>query len=311
MAKIGVAVVVGLLLIPPFSLAQPRTWFDSLMLVNLGSLAPAGSRLVSFRVLQEADYSISCSGQFFCNRPHEPNLRELLLLQHIRYQLAIIGESRFKINNSFVQDLGVECFIDSITRFQPDENTMITRAEINLTRHLLFSFFSQMTTRLFNTYVYSTGPNGNRYKVLNGSFLTPLLWTFSGGPAWTLPGYATLDFGVTSGKITWIRNRGIYDQLKVTSFYGVPKGKNHAFEFGLSMHMLVDHNFTNRLHWNCDLLLFKNYLKPIDLTLTNLIGIKINKILKTSIRTHVSYESAVSKTLQVENLITLGFRFTF
>ncbi len=311
MARNGFVVVVGLILVPSIAFAQPKVWFDSMAVVNLGCLAPPGTRMVSFRVLQDVDYSISCSGQFFCNRPHERNLREVMLLQHFRYQSAISSETRFKIVNSVVQELGIECFIDSITRFQPDENTMITRAEYSVTRHLLFSLFSQMTTRLFNTYVYSVTQNGNRCRALNGSFLTPLLWTFSGGLAWTVPGYATLDFGATSGKITWVRDRGIYDQLKVASFYGVPKGKNHAFEFGLSMHMLVDHDFKNRFHWHCDLLLFKNYLKPVDLTLTNQVGININKFIKTSIRTHVTYESTVSKTLQVENLITLGFSFSF
>ena len=236
---------------------------------------------------------------------------EVMLLQHFRYQSAISIETGFKFISSFVQDLGIDCLIDSIWRFQPDENTMITRAEYNLTRHLLFSLFSQMTTRLFNTWVYSTGQNGNRCRALNGSFLTPLVWTFSGGLAWTVPGYATLGFGVTSGKITWVRNREIYDQLKVSSFYGVPEGKNHTFEFGLSMHMLVDHDFKSRVHWNCDLLVFKNYLKPVDLTLTSQVGIKINKFMKTNIRTHVSYESAVSKMLQVENLVTLGISFSF
>jgi len=59
------------------------------------------------------------------------------------------------------------------------------------------------------------------------------------------------------------------------------------------------------------LLIFKNYLKPVDLVLDNLVGIRINKFLKTSIRTHVTYESAVSRNLQIENMVSVGFGFNF
>ena len=106
-----------------------------------------------------------------------------------------------------------------------------------------------------------------------------------------------------------ILDQSVFDRLKVTRFYGVPREKSHLFEYGLSMHMLLDHDFTGRVHWNCDMQVFKNYHKPVDLVMTSLVGIKLTRLLRTSIRTYVSYDSDVSRNLRVENVISLGVCF--
>ena len=184
---------------------------------------------------------------------------------------------------------------------------MDTRLEFTLCKNFTFSAFSRLSTRLFNAYNYTTGASGALCKTLNASFLTPLIWTMSAGFGWTFPRFVTLSIGLSSAKLTCVYNKGIFDQLKVPDFYGVPKDKNHIFEYGLSMHILVDRVVSNRVHWNCDVLMFKNYKKPVDVVMNNLVGIRINKFLKTSIQTHLLYESAVSKHLQIENMISAGF----
>jgi len=73
------------------------------------------------------------------------------------------------------------------------------------------------------------------------------------------------------------------------------------------MHVLIDKEIGRWGKWDCDILVFKNFNKPVDLVLKNLIGIKINKFIKTSIQTRLIYEEDVSKSLQMENLISLGF----
>ena len=115
--------------------------------------------------------------------------------------------------------------------------------------------------------------------------------------------------GLTAAKLTWIRDKRIFKELDVPAYYGVPKGKNWKLEYGLSMHLLVDKDILNRVHWDCDMQLFKNYEKPPDLSLKNLVGVRINKFLKTNIQTRVVYEEDLSKNLQIENLISVGFYF--
>ncbi|MEI7661446.1 MAG: hypothetical protein WCK34_04585 [Bacteroidota bacterium] len=306
---VGGVVLLCVCLIPALVFSQNLVWHDTVVMADLKKLFLKGTSLVKFSLNQDLEYSLTCSNQMLINRSQQPNLCQLSLLQHARLQSTLNGSTRLRIISSFVHDLGYETLFDSISRFQPDENTLTTRAEVKITRNFLFSVFSQVTTRLFNSYIYSTGQTGKVARSLTGSFCTPMVWTFSAGFGWTVPDFFTLGFGLSSGKFTYVRNKAIFDQPGVPSFYGVPKNKNHTIEYGLSLHMLIDHEFKKRVHWNCDMLVFKNYLKPTDLVMTNLVGIRIGKFITTSFRSNVTYESAVTRKVQIENIISLGLSF--
>ena len=307
----GRVVFTCICMMPAGAFSQGLVLGDSMVPCSFYLLTGSFSLPVKMRIAQDIEYTLSCSNLISVNRQRGPDIFQFSLLQHLLHQAQITSGGKIKIASSFVHDLGLQYFFDSIFRFQPDENTWVTRLELTLFHHVIFSLYSQLTTRLFNAYTFEKDPSGTLHKTLNAAFLTPLLWTFSAGFGWTIPRFATLGFGLASAKITYIRNRGIYDQLHVSTFYGVAKGKNHLFEYGLNMHLLIDHEFKPRIHWNCDVLMFQNYHKPVDLVMNNLVGIKINKYLKTVIQTHLSYESAVCRNLQVENMISVGLSFTF
>jgi hypothetical protein len=158
-----------------------------------------------------------------------------------------------------------------------------------------------------NGYDYSVDDSGRIVKILNSSFCTPLLWTFSGGFSIKWQGFGSLNLGVSTAKLTYIRDKSIFGKQKVTKYYGVPEGKDHVFEYGLSLQFLADKEFFKRIRWNCDLLVFKNYTSPVDVTLKNNFGIRINRFLKASIQTRIFYEETVSHSIQLENLVTFGF----
>ncbi len=151
--------------------------------------------------------------------------------------------------------------------------------------------------------------SGTRKRILNSGFFTPLLWTFATGITLLLPRNGKVAFGVAAGKITCILNRQVYQDQGIESFYGVPESHGYNFEYGLSLQLLIDKDLLSRVHWNCDLLLFKNYQKPVDLTLRNNFTIKISKFLQASVQTRILYEEAVCKSLQIENVVSLGFYF--
>ncbi|MCK9203536.1 MAG: hypothetical protein M0P58_03745 [Bacteroidales bacterium] len=159
----------------------------------------------------------------------------------------------------------------------------------------------------FNGYDYFSDGNGSISRTPSSSFLTPLIWTFSGGISFLVPRFLTFTLGLSSAKLTYIRDKERIEKSGITDYFGVPSGKNHHFEFGLGMHVLIDKEIGRWGKWDCDILVFKNFNKPVDLVLKNLIGIKINKFIKTSIQTRLIYEEDVSKSLQMENLISLGF----
>ncbi len=296
-------------LLSPAAGGQELVLKDSMILVSIKNLADPGISLVKFRINQEFSYSCTFANILFMNWQHGDHLNLVSLLHHINYRSQVTNNRNISINNSFEHDLGIQYFFDSISQFQPDENTMETRISIRIRKNFSISFFSNITTRIFNSYLFTTGQSGDLLTTLSASFLTPFIWTFSTGLGWTFPRLGTLSLGLSAAKFTWICNRDVFETLGVEKFYGVPEEKLFIFEYGLGLHLLVEKNFMKRVSWNCDLQIFKNYQKPVDLIMKSLIGIRINRFLKTSIQTRLNYEKDVSSRIQVENIVSLGFYF--
>lgn len=259
------------------------------------------------RYEQELDYSILVSSYLFLNWHHDKNANQLILLQNLKYKFSLPGDSLVRFSGSFVHNLGLQSYIDSLTKIQTDDNTLNTRFDIRIHKNLNFSINSTLASRFMNGYDYSVDDSGRIVKILNSSFCTPLLWTFSGGFSIKWQGFGSLNLGLSTTKLTYIRDKSIFGKQKVTKFYGVPEEKDHLFEYGLSLQFLVDKEFFKRIRWNCDLLVFKNYTAPVDVTLKNNFGIRINRFLKASIQTRIFYEETVSRSIQLENLVTFGF----
>ncbi len=264
-------------------------------------------QLIRARFSQDLDYFLSLSAFQFLNWNHDKKADHLIFLQSLKYQFSLSKDSSFCISNILVHDLGFQVFVDSITQIHPDETTLATRLSVNLHKKWNLTFSSEISSRLFNNFEYNTDDQGKPIKVLSSSFMTPLTMIFSFGIGHSWPGFGDLNLGLSSAKFTYLRDRSIFEKLNVSDFYGIPKGKNHRFEYGLSVRFLVDKDLFKKIHWNCDLLLFKNYLSPIDISLKNLFCIKINKFIKTSIQTRILYEEKISKNLQLENHVNIGF----
>jgi hypothetical protein len=309
MKRRGELVLMGAWLFSAIGVGQNLVWHDSTVLLRLQNPIEPGATLVKFRFTQELEYSVTLSNMLFLNWHKGNGSNQAAFLHRVNYRSKLNHSGNFSISASFNHILGIQFFFDSISRFQPDENTLDTRIEIRLRKNIAFSVLSNLTTRLFNGWDYSSDQTGNLIRTLNSSFLTPLVCTFSAGLGWTFSGWGSVNLGVSAAKFTLVRNSAIYDETGVTDFYGVPKDRKFLFEYGMTLHLLIDRNFLNRVQWNCDVLIFKNYEMPVDLVLKNLVGIRINKFLKTTIQTRFFYEEETSKNFQIENLVTLGFYF--
>jgi hypothetical protein len=256
---------------------------------------------------QELDYSVSVSSFLFFNWHHNKNANQAILLQNLKYKFSLSGDNRVGFSGSFLHNLGFQSYFDSLTKVQTDDNTLNTRFDIRIHKNLNFTINSILTSRLLNGYDFSADDSGRIVKILNSSFCTPLLWTFSGGLSVKWKDFGSLNLGVSTAKLTYIRDKSIFGKQKVSKYYGVPEGKDQNFEYGFSLQFLADMEFFKRIKWNCDLLVFKNYTAPVDITLKNNFGIRINRFLKASIQTRVFYEEMVSRSIQLENLVTFGF----
>jgi hypothetical protein len=309
MGKGGCLVLLYVCLLSAIAGGQNLVWKDTMVLVALQNPSDSGISLVQFRFTQDMEYAFTCSNLLMLNWQKGDGVGQLAMQQLVKYQSKLNYSRNFTISTSFIHSLGIQFFFDSISRFQPDENTLDTRMELKLRKNLTFTFHSNLTTRLFNGYDYSSDQGGTLLRTINSAFLTPLLGTFSAGFGWTVPRLGTFSLGLSAAKLTVVVNRDVFDQQDIMEFYGVPKEKGHWFEYGFSMHVMVDKDILKRVHWNCDLLIFKNYQKPIDLVVRNLIAIRLNKMLKATIQTRICYEKEVSENIQVENLFSLGLYF--
>jgi len=261
-----------------------------------------------FSLNDEFDYSISATAYSSINGKDDKTAGQLAFLQSIKYKISIISK-RVQITNDLVHNLGLVYYLDSISKFQTDENTLNTRISFSLEQGLRFMLSSILTTRLFNAWDASAGAGGSVTRTINSSFLTPLVCTFSGGLGFELKKTGIIDIGLSSAKLTWLLDQGIFDKTGRDTFYGVEKGQRKHIEYGLSMHLLVDRAIGKKLQWNCDLLLFKADQSQVDLTLKNLFAYRINNYLKTSLQTRLFYDEDVSKQLRMENLLSFGFDF--
>jgi hypothetical protein len=256
---------------------------------------------------QEIDYSLSFSDFLYSGWHHDKSANNIIFLQNLNYKFSVSSGKLLTLSGSFLHNLGVQSYPDSLTKFQTDDNTLNIRLDMLLHKTFNISLISTLVTRLMDGYDYSTDSCHRIVRTLNSSFCTPLIWTLSGGAAVKWKNLGSLTIGVTSAKLTYISDKSIYDKQKVTRFYGVPSDKNHRLEFGLSLQFLADKEILKKLHWTCDLLIFKNFTAPIDFTLRNNFILRISKYLKAGFQTRLLYEYEVCKNIQVENLFTFGF----
>lgn len=290
-----------------FLKAQDLCWKDTVKLCRIKNLFSPFQPLLQWRFSQEMDYSLSFSDFLQINRPKVNKSNQFSLLQNVRLQTVLERQEYFKFSNDFLHVLGVQFFIDSITRFQFDENSVDTRLDIKIYRNFSSTLNSILTTRIFNDYNYSINDSGMLVRSLNSGFLTPLVWTFSLGFCWNWRSVISLNFGLSSVRLTYVRDKRVYSTTGADTFYGVPRDKPALLEYGFSLRMIIDKTFKEKISWKCELQLFKNYKMPLDISIKNNIDIRITRFLKTSIQTRIYYEESQSRPIQLENLISVGF----
>lgn len=306
----GRQITTGLALImfflPFISTAQQLVWQDRNTLRNLNFRADSGQSLVRLRLSQRLEYSLTFSGVFFINWDHDPNDNQVMLIQDMTYECRGETEKRFRFSQKIVHHLGIQFFFDSISRIHVDDNQLETRLEWRIRKNHGCFFSALLSTRLFNGYTLTLNVNGDQDRILNSSFLTPLTVLFSGGIQLKWPCFGSFNLGLTSAKLTWLRDKSIYEEQHTIIYYGVPENKGYLFEYGISLHLLIDHNIAKWLRWNCDLQIFKNMNLPPDVSIRNNLAFRLAKYLRAALKTRLFYEERISRKVQLENIVSVG-----
>ncbi|MDP4282205.1 MAG: hypothetical protein Q8867_08665 [Bacteroidota bacterium] len=243
-------------------------------------------------VLHDFSYKLAFSGRLVSNWKHDNYPNQIILLQDLRYQIRPGRERKAMWLFRLDHQAGIQYIFDSITQIHTDENTLNTTLDFQVLKPWNISFFSLFSTPLFNSL-----------------FLTPLRWTFSAGLSVKREKFGVVNIGLTGGRLTYVRNRKIYEKLGIPVFYGVPEDKKTLLEYGLSLQILIDRNLWDKIRWNGDFLFFKSRQKPVDLSVKNSFSLQVSRYIRTGIQTRLFYEKMVSPKLQMENLISAGFSF--
>jgi hypothetical protein len=292
------------------AVSQQLTWMDSIPLMDISVLDTTGNPLLKGRISQNFAYCFTLSGLFFVNRAGAGNSNNIAILQDLAYEFRAGWKKHLWLTTRLDHHLGACYFFDSIAQIHLDDNTLSSRIEWKIVKgHSLF-IASGINTRLFRGYDYHPNEHGCLIRIINASFLTPMIVAFSAGIRLEWPFAAYLNFGLSAGKFTWIRDKTIFEAQQVDLFYGVGKGKRYLLEYGLNMECRVDREFSKWLHWEFLLMVFKNINLPADVNLKNRLEFRILKYVRVNLQTRVIYESQVSRKVQFENLVSVGFRFS-
>lgn len=304
--RIAIGMALGMVILHENTKAQQLVWRDRDTLSAIRIPVDTGQALLKLRITQSVEYALTLSGGFFINWEHDPNSNQVMLMQDLVYQCRGETPKGIFFSQKVTQHLGFQYFFDSIARFHVDDNQFETRLEWKIRKNHGCFLSALLSTRIFNSYRFSVSDSGCLVRTLSSSFLTPLTGIFSGGVRFKWPLFGSLNIGLTSAKLTWILDRSIYASLGTAIYYGVPEEKRYLFEYGLSLQLLINHDVLKWLHWDCDLLLFKNTNLPPDISIRNNLGFRLAKNLKARIQTRIYYEESVSKKVQLENIISVG-----
>ena len=128
--------------------AQDLDWDNSRHALVFRPKLPSLTGRFSFS--NEFDYNISATAYSSLNGNGDKTAGQLALLQNIKYKISILSK-RLQITNDLVHSLGLVYYLDSISKFQTDENTLTTRISYTLDHRVKLMVSSILTTRIFNS----------------------------------------------------------------------------------------------------------------------------------------------------------------
>ncbi len=310
MRRSGILLGLAVVFLTGFTLkGQEIFWKDSLRLCRIENFISPGHSLLQWKYIQQLEYSLSLSDFVQVNRPNTENSNQFSLLHNLKIQSVLERQEGITFSNQFNHTLGIQIIFDSITRFHCDENTVDTRLDLKIHRNFSSSLTSLLTTRFFNDYRYHVNDSGMLLKTLQSGFLTPLVWTLSAGFCWNWKGIINLNFGLSSARLTYVRDKRVYVEQETEIYRGVRKEKSTLFEYGFSLRLLIEKSFKEKIFWKCEVQLFKNTEKPIDVSVKSNLDIKLIRFVNTNIQTRLFFEPTQNRHLQIENMISFGFNF--
>lgn len=217
----------------------------------------------------------------------------------------------FTVILKLISELGYTCFPDSLFYKQKDIQTFRYDVSSSVNKNWHLSLNTCTTTPLYRMINYGSRDSLGTISIFAGSFLTPLIMLASAGIKITAEGLGTFHVGLSSLKLVYVNDPGVFNSMRVTRYYGVEKGDQWQCEYGLSSSVDLAKQLTPQLSWQCRLDTFIARNKSPDILLKNLLSLKAGRSMNATIQSSIVYDNDLSSVFQLENLLTIGFAIRF
>lgn len=198
-------------------------------------------------------------------------------------------------------------------RKNDDRIDLFSKYTYQLKPKLGFGMVGNFRTQFTNGYKYDDNPANNQ---LTSTFMAPAYLTLAPGFDWTPTNYFSLFFSPISARWTYV------GRPSLIGFYGIEPGKKSRLEAGAYLSANFKKEIMKNVVYQSRLDLYSNYLhkpKNIDVFWTNVIGMKVNKLLGVTYNFDLIYDDDVrifgptgkAPRTQIKSLLSVGITAKF
>ena len=235
--------------------------------------------------------------------------------------LVSLGSDYDQGNRHWANDLelgyGITKIGDLGFRKSNDKITLVSKFDYNATERFLYSALLDFRTQFNDGFDYNVLDSlGEPQKV--SEFLAPGYLNVGLGLTWKPAEYFELLLAPLSNRLIIV----IDDELSAAGAFGVDPGENLQSELGATSRLKFDKELMENVRFNSMLNLFAPYedITSIVVGWENLLGLRVNDFITTSISLDVRYEEAIDITrddgtvgpaTQVKEALTVGVGYSF
>jgi hypothetical protein len=198
-------------------------------------------------------------------------------------------------------------------RKNDDRIDLFSKYTYQLKPKLGFGMVGNFRTQFTNGYKYDDNPANNK---LTSTFMAPGYLTLAPGFDWTPTSYFSVFFSPISARWTYV------GRPSLIGFYGIEAGKKSRLEAGAYLSANFKKEIMKNVVYQSRLDLYSNYLKKpknIDVFWTNVIGMKVNKLLGVTYNFDLIYDDDVrifgpsgnAPRTQIKSLFSVGITAKF
>ncbi len=188
-----------------------------------------------------------------------------------------------------------------------DVLNVVSRYNYQIEKNLHLSALLDFRTQFTDGYDYKQ-VNGETRRIFISDFMAPGFLVSSLGLTYKKEKEFSLTLAPFSSKFTFVLN----DSLSQIGAFGVEPGQEFRSELGAMLRAVYQKDIFTNVNLRSSLNLFGNYqeFSHIDVNWENILVLKVNKYINSTVSTQLIYDHDVIQKTQWRNIINVGFLLT-